>query len=174
MDFTTADHARPTLPDANASSAGTFGSMKRVAIVLGLALPLAAVDLGWKSLAATPEWAYHTRSLGWLALSIALFGATLGVARVPSAVAAAAAGVMAGGLLGNALSASWNGLRVPDPIVAHTARTVIAFNPADVFITTGTLALTAALCVSLIRHRHLLPTRQQAVASWSRALNRRP
>ena len=173
MDFTTADHAPPTVPDANASAAGTFGLMRRVTIVLGLALPLAAVDLAWKGMATTPEWAYHPRSLSWLILSLALFVATLGVARVPSTIAPVAAGVMAGGVLGNALSAVGNGLRVPDPIVAYTSDMVIAFNPADVFTTIGTLALTAILGVSLIRNRQLLPTRQQAAERWSRALNRR-
>ena len=76
-------------------------------------------------------------------------------------------------LLGNALSAIANGLRVPDPIIAYTSHTVIAFNPADVFTTLGTLALTATLGVTLIRNRHLLPTRQQVAERWSRALSRR-
>ena len=147
--------------------------MRRVAIVLGFALPLAAVDLAWKSIATTPAWAYHPRSIGWLALSIALFLGTLTVARIPSAIALVAAGVMAGGVLGNALSAIANGLRVPDPIIAYTSHTVIAFNPADVFTTLGTLALTATLGVTLIRNRHLLPTRQQVAERWSRALSRR-
>ena len=148
--------------------------MRRVVIVLSLALPLAAIDLAWKAIATTPDWAYHPRSLGWLTLSFALFLATLGVARVPSAIAPIAAGVMAGGVLGNALSAVANGLRVPDPIITYTQSTVIAFNPADVFTTVGTLALTAILAVALIRNRHILPTRQQATERWSRALGRRP
>ncbi len=146
--------------------------MTRLAIVLGLAAPLAAFDLAWKGIATTPDWAYHTRSLGWLVLSMALFVATLAVARVPSAVAPVAAGVMAGGVLGNALSAAWNGLRVPDPIVAYTAHAIIAFNPADVFTMVGTLALTFALSVSLIRHRHLLPTRREATTRLARAMTR--
>ena len=141
--------------------------------MLGISLPLAAVDLVWKGIATTPYWAYHPRSLGWLALSIVLFGATFAVARVPSAFAPIAAGVMAGGVLGNLLSALQNGLKVPDPIIAYTRHTVIAFNPADVFTTVGTLALTAALGLTLIRNRHLLPTPQEAVERWSRALNRR-
>lgn len=147
--------------------------MRRVVVVLGLAVPLAAVDLAWKSIATTPDWAYHPRSVGWLALSLALFLGTLTIARIPSAVAPVAAGVMAGGVLGNALSAIGNGLRVPDPIIAYTSHTVIAFNPADVFTTIGTLALTAILGITLIKNRHLLPTRQQAVERWSRALTRR-
>ncbi len=164
----------PVLPDAGASCACTVGSMRRVAIVLGFALPLAAIDLSWKSIATTPEWAYHQRSLGWLALSLVLLAATLAATRVPSVVAPAAAGIMAGGVLGNALSAMANDLRVPDPIIATTSNAVIAFNPADVFTTIGTLTLTVALSVSLIRNRHLLPTRQEAAARWGRALHRRP
>lgn len=147
--------------------------MRRVAIVLGLALPLTAIDLAWKAIATTPDWAYHPRSLAWLVLSLALFVAVLGVARIPSDVAPVAAGVMAGGVLGNALSAAFNGLRVPDPIVAYLSHTIIAFNPADVFTTIGTLTLTATLSISLIRNRHLLPTRQQAAERCARALNRR-
>jgi lipoprotein signal peptidase len=147
--------------------------MRRIGIVLGLALPLAAIDLAWKAIATTPDWAYHPRSLAWLTLSLALFVATLGVARVPSAVAPVAAGVMAGGVLGNALSAAVNGLRVPDPIITYTRHTVIAFNPADVFTTVGTLAVTAILAVALVRNRQLLPTRQEAAERCARALGRR-
>jgi len=148
--------------------------MRRAAIVLMLALPLAAVDLAWKGIATTPDWAYHPRSVAWVVLSLSLFAATLAVARVPSKAALVAAGVMAGGVLGNALSAVWNGLRVPDPIIATASHTVIAFNPADVFTTIGTLTLTGTLAISLIRNRHLLPTRQQAADRWARALGRRP
>jgi lipoprotein signal peptidase len=148
--------------------------MTRVAIVLGLALPLAAIDLAWKAVATTPDWAYHPRSLAWLVLSLALFCAVLGAARIPSDIALVAAGVMAGGVLGNALSAAFNGLRVPDPIITYLSHTVIAFNPADVFTTVGTLALTATLSVLLIRNRHLMPTRQEAAARCARALSRRP
>ena len=147
--------------------------MRRVAIVLAVALPLAAADLVWKDIATTPHWAYHTRSPAWLGLSIGLILAAIAVARVPSVVVPLAAGVMAGGVLGNALSAAWNGLRVPNPIVASSQDAVIAFNLADVFTTTGILALTASLAVALVRHRRLLPTRQAARAMWARALQRR-
>ena len=40
------------------------------------------------------------------------------VTRIPSLVAAAAAGVLAGGLLGNSFSAAWNGMEVPNPFVS--------------------------------------------------------
>lgn len=141
-------------------------------MVLAVALPLAAVDLLWTGLAKTPSWAYHTRSPGWLALSIALVLGALVLARVPSDFVLLAAGVMAGGVLGNTLSAVSHGLRVPNPIVANAGSTVIAFNLADVFTTAGTLALTAALAVVLVRHRHLVATREDARATVARLLGR--
>ena len=143
--------------------------MHRVALVLFVALPLAAADLVWKHVATTPAWAYHPRGLGWLALSVGLVGAALLAARLPSIVSVLAAGVMAGGVLGNALSAAWNGLRVPDPIIVMPGqRAVIAFNLADVFTTIGILTLTAGLAAAILRNRHLLPTRAEARAALQR------
>ena len=149
--------------------------MHRVALVLVVALPLAAADLVWKHVATTPQWAYHARSPGWLALSIGLVGGALLASRLPSAVSLLAAGVMAGGVLGNALSAAWNGLRVPDPIIVMPGqRAVIAFNLADVFTTVGILSLTTALAVTVLRNRHTLPTHAEARASlWRRGQPRR-
>jgi hypothetical protein len=145
----------------------------RAALVLIVALPLAAADLVWKHVATTPQWAYHARSPGWLALSIGLVGAALLATRLRSVVSLLAAGLMAGGVLGNALSAAWNGLRVPDPIIVMPGqRAVIAFNLADVFTTIGILSLTAALAGALLRNRHVLPTYAEARASLQR--RRRP
>jgi hypothetical protein len=141
----------------------------RVALVLIVALPLAAADLVWKHIATTPEWAYHARGPGWLALSIGLVAGALFASRLRSVVSVIAAGVMAGGVLGNALSASWNGLRVPDPIIVMPGqRAVIAFNLADVFTTIGILSLTAALAGVVLRNRHLLPTHADARTSLKR------
>ncbi len=141
----------------------------RVALVLLVALPLAAADLVWKQLATTPQWAYHARSPGWLALSAGLVVGALLAARLPSSVSVVAAGVMAGGVLGNALSAAWNGLRVPDPIIVMPGqRAVIAFNLADVFTTVGILSLTAALAGVILRNRHMLPTYAEARTSLRR------
>ena len=143
--------------------------MHRAALVLVVALPLVAADLVWKHVATTPPWAYHPRGVGWLVLSLALVGAALVAGRLPSVVSILAAGVMAGGVLGNVLSASWNGLRVPDPIIVPSQRAVIAFNLADVFTSIGILTLTGVLSVALVRNRHLLPTRDQARAALQRA-----
>ena len=155
-------------------SVGSFGLVPRSALVLAIALPLAAADLLWKHVATTPAWAYHPRGLAWLALSVALVGVAFAAARLSSRLAVLAAGVMTGGLLGNVLSAAWNDLRVPDPIiVVHASTGVIAFNLADAFTSTGILALTAALAMALVRHRHVLPTRQEAGAMVQRAARRR-
>ena len=138
--------------------------MHRAALVLIVALPLTAADLVWKHVATTPAWAYHPRGPGWLALSVGLVGAALVAARLPSLGSVVAAGVMAGGVLGNAISAAWNNLRVPDPIVVMPGQNaVIAFNLADVFTTIGILALTAGLAGAVVRHRHLLPTREEVM-----------
>ena len=148
--------------------------MPRSALVLAVALPLAAADLLWKHVAATPPWAYHPRGVGWFTLCVLLMGVAFAAARLSSLLAVLAAGVMAGGLLGNLLSAAWNDLRVPDPIIVVPSPTaVIAFNLADVFTSTGILALTGALAAALVRHRHVLPTRQEARAAVQRAARRR-
>jgi hypothetical protein len=152
---------------------GTVGFVRRIAVVLVVALPLAAADLLWKHFEPTPSWAYHTRSPAWLLLSIGLVFGAMAAARVPSVAVRLAAGVMAGGVLGNALSAAWNDLRVPNPIIASWGQAIVAFNVADVFTTIGTLALTATLALSLIRHSDNLPTRAEARAMWARALQRR-
>lgn len=81
---------------------------------------------------------------------------------------------MAGGVLGNVLSAAWNDLRVPDPIIVDPSpNSVIAFNLADVFTSAGILVLTGALAAALVRHRELLASRQEARAAVRRALRRR-
>jgi hypothetical protein len=141
----------------------------RAAIDLSVALPLAAADLVWKHVATTPSWAYHARGVGWLVLSVVLMAAALAAASFSSLLVAVAAGVMVGGVLGNVLSATWNGLVVPDPIIVLSPHAVIAFNLADVFASTGILALTGALAAALLRNRHVLPTRQEARAALQRA-----
>ena len=147
--------------------------MNRSALVLLVALPLAATDLVWKHVAVTPHWAYHPRGLGWLALSLALIAAAVGAARFASRLVAVGAGVMVGGVLGNVLSAAWNDLQVPDPIIVFSQHVVIAFNLADIFTSTGTLTITAALTAALIRNRHALQSRQDVIAALGRSRDRR-
>ena len=133
---------------------------RRAAITVVLALLLAAVDLWYKASTPTPPWAFHTRSTAWAALSLALLGAVIALTRVPSLAVAISAGILAGGVIGNLVSAAANSWAVPDPIVVAVGHGVAAFNLADVFVFTGILALTTALAATVIHHRELLrPTR---------------
>jgi lipoprotein signal peptidase len=147
--------------------------VQRSALVLAVALPLAGADLIWKRVAVTPHWAYHPRGLGWLVVCTALVLAALAAARFASPFVAIAAGFMVGGLLGNVLSATWNDLQVPDPIIVFSKHSVIAFNLADIFASTGILTITGALALALIRNRHALQTRRDVIAAVARSRDRR-
>ena len=126
-------------------------------VALGIAIPLTLADLAVKRFAATPEWAYHDRSLSWLALCIFLLAALVLLVRVPSAFVPPAAGILAAGVLGNAISAASSyRFAVPNPLIVTTANSVIAFNLADVFVMVGLLALVPVLGRELIVHRHVI------------------
>ena len=140
--------------------------------MLGVALPLATADLVVKANEPTEPWAYHERSLGWLLLSLSLLGGMMVVTRIPSLVAAAAAGVLAGGLLGNCFSAAWNGMEVPNPLVLGDSRVVIAFNLADVWALLGIVSLVCAIGTWLVRNRDLIPQPAEVRATRGRAFGR--
>jgi hypothetical protein len=128
----------------------------RVALALAVALPLAAADLALKVVRPTPGWAWHERSLGWLILCVVVLAGLLVLLRVPSVLVPPAAGVLAGGVLGNALSAAWNGFEVPNPSVLTGGRAVVALNLADVWVLVGLLSLFPVIGVWLVRNRTLL------------------
>ena len=146
--------------------------MGRVGVMLSVALPLAAADLVVKARVPTEPWAYHARSLAWLVLSGLLLAAMIATARIPSALVAPAAGILAAGLLGNSLSAAWNDMTVPNPLVIGGDRGVVAFNLADVFALTGILSLVVVIGVWLIRNRELIPPPAEVRASRGRAFRR--
>jgi lipoprotein signal peptidase len=125
----------------------------RLAVALAVAVPLALVDLAVKAVRPTPWWAWHERSLGWLLLCVVVLAALVVVLRVPGVLVPPAAGVLAGGVLGNALSAAWNDLEVANPLVIEGERAVLAFNLADVWVLAGLAALFAVLGVWLVRNR---------------------
>jgi hypothetical protein len=141
--------------------------------MLGVALPLAAVDLLVKSSRPTEAWAHHERSFGWLLLSIALLAGMVVIVRVPSLLVAAAAGVLAGGVLGNSLSAAWNEMSVPNPLIVVSGRGVIAFNLADIWVLVGIVLLVLALGAWLVRNRDLIQSPRD-VARRAEALSDAP
>ena len=140
---------------------------ERLLALLIVATALAAVDQWVKVSISTPVWAEHHRSGAWFAGSCAILIAILPLTRLPSRAVAIAAGVFAGGVLGNLISAGSDGLHVPNPIIIMHGMGGIAFNPADAFILAGNLSLMAALITVCIRYRvelaHWRATRRAAV-----------
>jgi len=160
------------LPALKRHCSGTVGVVGRIGIMLGVALPLAAADLFVKASEPTEVWAYHERSFGWLLLSVSLLAGMVAIARIPSLLVAPAAGVLAGGLLGNSLSAAWNEMKVPNPLVFGGDRGVIAFNLADIWALVGIFLLVLALGAWLIRNRDLIPPPAEVRATRGRAFRR--
>jgi lipoprotein signal peptidase len=140
----------------------------RLSLVLAPALTLAAIDLAVKAAFATKDWDFHQRSHAWSVLAVVVLAVLLVFAVLPSRLVAAAAGVVAGGVLGNVVSAREHGGSVPNPIVIGS----FALNLADVFVLVGVPVLVVALARVSIRHREtidrLIPPRR-----WELALRRR-
>ena len=105
----------------------------------------------------TAPWAYHHRSGTWLLLSLALLAATVIVTRIPSSAVPPAAGVLAGGLLGNSSPRRGTGWRCRTRWSFTGQQSVVAFNLADVWALVGIFLLMAAIGVWLIGNRELLP-----------------
>jgi lipoprotein signal peptidase len=126
---------------------------ERLLALLIVATALAAIDQWVKLSVSTPVWAEHHRSGAWFAGSCAILIAILPLTRLPSRAVAIAAGVFAGGVLGNLISAGTDGLYVPNPLIIMHGMGGIAFNPADTFILAGNLSLMAALVSVCLRYR---------------------
>jgi hypothetical protein len=140
----------------------------RLFLIVAPAMVLVAVDQVVKATVSTPVWAFHQRSYGWVALSIAVLVGAFFLTLVPSRAVAVAAGVMSAGVIGNLLSARWDENYVPNPLVIGDYQRGIAFNLADVFFLVGNMLLMSALIVMLVRRREqLAPPR-----AWERALLR--
>jgi hypothetical protein len=140
----------------------------RLLLFVASAVVLVSVDQVVKATASTPLWAYHHRSYGWVALSIAVLVGAVFLTLVPSRAVAVAAGVMSAGAIANLISWRLDGNRVPNPVVIGDYQRGFAFNLADVFFLVGNLLLTASLIVLIVRRRdRLAPPR-----AWERALLR--
>jgi hypothetical protein len=131
--------------------------MRAAAVAVSLALPLLLADLWLKAEAMTPDWAYHQRSAAWILMCLVLVPGLLLVTRIPAGLVPPAAGVLLAGVLGNMLSAAWNGLEVPNPILVRGDNALLAFNLADLYTLVGIVLLTAAVGGWLVRNRELLP-----------------
>jgi hypothetical protein len=160
------------LPAGKRRCSGTVEVMNRIGIMFGVALPLAAADLFVKASEPTEAWAYHQRSLAWLLLSFSMLVGMVVVTRIPSRLVAPAAGILAAGLLGNSLSAAWNGMEVPNPLVFVGGHSLIAFNLADIWALAGISLLVPAIGVWLIRNRALIPPPAEVRATRGRAFGR--
>jgi lipoprotein signal peptidase len=140
----------------------------RLSLALVPAFALAAIDLGVKVAFPTSRWDFHQRSHAWSILAVALLAVVLLLALLPSRLVAVAAGIVAGGVLGNVVSAHRHGGRVPNPIVIGA----VALNLADTFVLVGVPVLVFALARVSIRNREhidrLIPPRR-----WELALRRR-
>jgi lipoprotein signal peptidase len=140
----------------------------RLLLFVAPAVVLVSVDQVVKATVSTPFWAFHHRSHGWIALSVAVLVGAFFLTLVPSRAVAVAAGVMSAGVIGNLVSARWDGNWVPNPLVIGDYQRGFAFNPADVFFLVGNMLLMSSLIVLLVRRRdRLAPPR-----AWERALLR--
>lgn len=122
-----------------------------VAVIALVAVVLAAVDQVSKRILASDPALVHHRSTTWMFLSgVCLVGALL-AARVRDGRLSAAAGVFAGGVLGNLISARWENGNIPNPLLLGSESTGIAMNLADVFILLG-LVLVGGVLISARRN----------------------
>jgi len=139
----------------------------RLTVAFLTAVVLAAVNLAVNAALTTHPWDFHQRSHLWLSLTAALVVVLLLLAALPSRFVAASAGVVAGGVLGDLVSAHEHGGRVPNPIVVGSS----AFNLADVFVLVGVPVMVFALARFSISRREqidrMIPPRQ-----WEGALRR--
>jgi len=129
---------------------------ERLLLVLVPAAALASVDLFVKANVPTASWAFHHRSDSWIALCLGLLLGTGFLSVVPSASVAVAGGVMSAGVLGNLVSARWDGNSVPNPLLFSHGGFTVAYNLADVFFLVGNLLLMTTLAIEVVRHRDRL------------------
>lgn len=129
----------------------------RALAAAGAALVCANADLLVKALAASSERYDHHRSGGWIALALVELAVMAALALLPSLFLAVSAGIVAGGTLGNLVSALAHHRDVPNPFVLHFGDGGVAFNVADVAFVTGQILLTVAAMRLAIRHRDKLP-----------------
>src|SRR5437868_6423990 len=144
------------------------GMLQRLPLILVPAFVVAGIDLAVKAAVTTTAWDFHQRSFTWSVVAVAFLVVLLAFAVLPSRLVAIVAGIVAGGALGNVVSARLHGGSVPNPLVIGD----VAFNPADVFVLAGLPVLMFALARVAIANRaaidRMIPPRR-----WELALRRR-
>ena len=142
--------------------------LQRLPLILVPAFVVAGIDLAVKAAVTTTAWDFHQRSFTWSVVAVAFLVVLLAFAVLPSRLVAIVAGIVAGGALGNVVSARLHGGSVPNPLVIGD----VAFNPADVFVLAGLPVLMFALARVAIANRaaidRMIPPRR-----WELALRRR-
>ena len=133
--------------------------LERLLLLLITTAFLATLDQAVKHTVTAPAWTLHQRSVLWFVGCCLILVAATPLARVPSKTVAIAAGIFCGGVLGNLLSASEDGLQVPNPIVIGHASGAVAFNVADLCILGGNILLMVSLIAVVIHNRDRLPVR---------------
>ncbi len=144
---------------------------ERGPFAITVCLVLAGADLAVKALVRTPAGDVHHRSGAWFALSAALLAGSVLLVWIPSRAVAVGASLLAGGVLGNLVSA-WRAGGVPDPILIGDHAHGVAFNLADVLVLAGILVLMPALIAATFRYRHLLPQSTVVVRAVRRLRSR--
>lgn len=121
------------------------------------ALAVANLDLLVQALVASSGRYDHHRSGAWVVLSFVELAAMAALTLLPSRAVAVTAGLVAGGTLGNLVSALGGDRTVANPFVLRFGGGGVAFNVADVAFVCGQLLLTVAAMRLAIRHRDKLP-----------------
>jgi uncharacterized membrane protein len=140
----------------------------RLPLLIVPTVGLAATDLLVKDIVATRSWDYHQRSHGWSLAAVSLLAIVLALIVLRSRLVALSAGIVAGGILGNLVSAHGHGGEVANPLILGS----VAFNLADVFVLAGIPLLVVALVRVAIKNQdlidRLIPPRR-----WEIALRRK-
>ena len=124
-------------------------------LTIAFALTCAGADLAVKL--GLEAAFHHPRSDFAILLSLGLAASLVAlVPRLPSATAAVAAGVGAGGAVGNSLGAIGWSSGVPDPLVVSLGPGIMAFNLADVFALSGAAMLVVTAGLYALRHADAL------------------